>query len=107
MEKEDLAKWLHYTYEDIAYKEGWQTNAKCQCSFEALPIKNKLTMLHLAERLLSEFQILKFDAPVESRSDTDNEVKEVKLKCHLRFCDSSMDDLGNFTKICSECEHYE
>ena len=37
MHYEDLAKWLHETYEVIAEKHNWNTQAKCKVKFDDLP----------------------------------------------------------------------
>ncbi len=49
----DLAKWLHDQYEDIAKEKKWETQKSCKVEFENLPENNKQTMIELAKRILS------------------------------------------------------
>lgn len=46
---EELAEFMHDTYEGIAQMSGWGTQKKCQVKFEDLPEANKKTMLGVAE----------------------------------------------------------
>ena len=52
---EDLAKFLHNTYETLAKKVGWRTQECCQTPFETLPTKNQEVMLGLAQAILQEY----------------------------------------------------
>lgn len=49
----DLAKWLHDQYEDIAKDKNWETQKECKVEFVNLPEKNKAVMIELAKRILS------------------------------------------------------
>ena len=55
----DLAKWLHENYEQIAKVKKWNTQEITKVSFDELPIENKETMLELAKRLQTTFGICK------------------------------------------------
>jgi hypothetical protein len=51
MKTEELAKWLHDNYEEIAKRENWETQKSCKVEFEDLPQKNKNVMIKLARRI--------------------------------------------------------
>lgn len=51
MKTEELAKWLHDSYEEIAKKKKWNTQKKCKVEFEDLPIENKLVMISMARKI--------------------------------------------------------
>jgi len=51
-----LAEWLHINYEEIAKKEGWETQTKTQVKFEDLPRENVSVMIELAKRIIKEFE---------------------------------------------------
>ena len=53
MDREGLAKWLHDTYEELAKKEGWNTQETTRVSFDNLPEANKRVMLGMADFVLS------------------------------------------------------
>ena len=44
----EMAKFMHNKYEELAKKEGWNTQDKCKVEFEKLPEANKRVMLGLA-----------------------------------------------------------
>jgi len=48
-----MAEWFHNNYEEIAGKEGWQTQDKCRVEFKDLPEKNRTTMIKVCERWLN------------------------------------------------------
>jgi len=46
----ELAKELHYKYEEFAEQEKWKTNYFCnKMPFDSLPIKNQRVMLKMAD----------------------------------------------------------
>lgn len=51
MTTEELAKWLHDSYEEIAKKKSWNTQKSCKVEFEDLPKENKSVMLSMARRI--------------------------------------------------------
>ncbi len=51
MRTEELAKWLHDSYEEIAKKRNWNTQKSCKVEFEDLPKENKSVMLNLARKI--------------------------------------------------------
>jgi metal-sulfur cluster biosynthetic enzyme len=58
MKKEQLAKWLHDNYEEVAKEKEWNTQENCKVEFNALPNANKQTMIEMAERIL-DFKLLR------------------------------------------------
>ncbi|MCK9320331.1 hypothetical protein [Methanoculleus sp.] len=50
---EQMAKWFHKNYEEIAKAEGWQTQDKCNVEFKDLPESNRTTMIKVCERWLN------------------------------------------------------
>ena len=52
MNKEQLAKWLHDNYEEVAKEKDWNTQENCKVEFDTLPDANKQTMIEIAKRLL-------------------------------------------------------
>lgn len=46
---ENLAKWLHDTYEAIAKEKGWKTQEITRVSFDTLPKENQIVMIELAQ----------------------------------------------------------
>ena len=48
----NLAVWLHNTYEELAKKEGWDSQKSCKVLFENLPKTNKNVMLEMAKKIL-------------------------------------------------------
>ncbi len=58
MSKEQLAKWLHDNYEEVAKEKEWNTQENCKVEFDALPNANKQTMIEMAERIL-DFKLLR------------------------------------------------
>jgi len=58
MDKIELAKWLHDNYEEVAKKQGWNTQQSCKVEFATLPDANKQTMIEIAQRLLN-FNLLR------------------------------------------------
>jgi len=63
LDPEELAKFMHQTYEHHAKRLGWSTQAQCQVAFEDLPKANKEVMLSVAQDLLTLF---KADKPSDS-----------------------------------------
>ena len=57
MNKEQLAKWLHDNYEEVAKEKDWNTQENCKVEFDTLPNANKQTMIEIAQRLL-DFKLL-------------------------------------------------
>lgn len=53
MTKEELAKWLHENYEEVAKQKNWNTQENCKVEFDTLPDANKQTMIEIADRLLN------------------------------------------------------
>lgn len=51
MSAEELAKWMHDQYEEIASEMGWNTQESTKVEFEDLPASNRATMIELAHRL--------------------------------------------------------
>lgn len=49
MNGEELAEWLHDTYERLAKQVGWKTQDGTSVKFKDLPEKNKSVMLRLAQ----------------------------------------------------------
>ena len=41
---EELAIFMHETYEDLAKKVGWKTQESCRVEFQHLPLDNKRVM---------------------------------------------------------------
>lgn len=58
MNKEQLAKWLHDNYEEVAKEKEWDTQENCKVEFDTLPDANKQTMIEIAQRLL-DFKLLR------------------------------------------------
>ena len=58
MNKEELAKWLHDNYEEVAKEKEWNTQENCKVEFDTLPNENKQTMIEIAQRLL-DFKLLR------------------------------------------------
>ena len=58
MTKEELAKWLHDNYEEVAKEQNWNTQQNCKVEFDTLPDANKRTMIEIADRLLN-FNLLR------------------------------------------------
>ena len=58
MNKEQLAKWLHDNYEEVAKEKDWNTQQNCKVEFDTLPDANKQTMIEIAQRLL-DFKLLR------------------------------------------------
>ena len=54
---EEIATFLHNSYERIAIEVGWKTQESCQVCFDDLPEKNKLVMLKTATALLETYDI--------------------------------------------------
>jgi hypothetical protein len=53
----ELAKELHYKYEEFAEQEKWSTNYFCnKMPFDSLPIKNQRVMLRMADLVNSKFK---------------------------------------------------
>ena len=52
MTPKELAKFMHETYEAIAWEEGWKTQKKSRVHWSKLPKENKATMLRVAEEVL-------------------------------------------------------
>lgn len=50
----DLAKFMHYTYEDMANRVGWETQENCRVPWEELPITNQATMFGVACAVLEK-----------------------------------------------------
>ena len=50
---EQMAEWFHNNYEEIAKAEGWKTQDKCRVEFKDLPENNKITMIKVCERWLT------------------------------------------------------
>ena len=50
---EELAKFMHYVYEQYAKTNGWKTQENCQVSFEELPEKNKQVMINTALQVIT------------------------------------------------------
>jgi hypothetical protein len=49
-----LAEFMHYNYEELSKKFGWQTQKRTRVSFDKLPAENKTVMYCLAERVYNE-----------------------------------------------------
>ena len=58
MNKEQLARWLHDNYEEVAKQKDWNTQENCKVEFDTLPEANKQTMIEIAQRLL-DFKLLR------------------------------------------------
>ena len=54
-EIEELAEWLHKTYEKASSVRMWKTQKKCQVDFWDLPKENRLVMLDLAVEILRRY----------------------------------------------------
>jgi hypothetical protein len=54
MGKEELAKFMHDTYEKLARENGWRTQECCQTPWETLPTANQEVMLELAQAILDK-----------------------------------------------------
>jgi hypothetical protein len=65
MNKEQLAKWLHDNYEEVAKEKDWNTQQSCKVEFDTLPDANKRTMIEIADRLLN-FNLLRLHFVVGS-----------------------------------------
>ena len=66
MTNTELATWLHDNYEGLAKAFQWETQKETRVPFEELPIKNKTTMLALADRMNNTFLIIARQADVIS-----------------------------------------
>ena len=55
-EIEELAEWLHKTYEHASIVRQWKTQKKCQVDFWDLPEENRLVMLDLSAQILNKFK---------------------------------------------------
>ena len=55
-EIEELAEWLHSTYEKTSRARNWKTQKKCQVKFWDLPRENRLVMLDVAAHLLTKYR---------------------------------------------------
>jgi hypothetical protein len=56
MNKEELAKMFHETYERLAPAFGWKTKKGCNVSFEQLPERNKALMVATCQTILAALQ---------------------------------------------------
>ncbi len=52
-----LAEFIHDTYETKAKLTGWNTQENCKVDFEVLPVKNKETMLMVADAIRRKYII--------------------------------------------------
>ena len=50
-----LAEFMHDEYEKAAGALGWDTQESCKVEFEALPQKNKDTMMYVAEKVYDQY----------------------------------------------------
>ena len=66
MTNTELATWLHDNYEGLAKAFQWETQESTRVPFEELPIKNRTTMLALANRMNNTFLIIARQADVIS-----------------------------------------
>jgi hypothetical protein len=66
MNGEELAEWLHNTYESIAREKGWETQKETQVKFKDLPQANKSVMLGLAECILINLAVYTLKKEAES-----------------------------------------
>jgi len=55
-ERYKLAKFLHQRYEERAKQTGWDTQKSCKVSFNNLPLKNRTTMLLVAQDIIEYFK---------------------------------------------------
>jgi len=51
MKTNELAEWLHNSYEEIAKRKKWNTNKSCKVKFNELPEENKQTMVSMARKI--------------------------------------------------------
>ncbi len=93
MTEEQLAKWLHDNYEEVAKEKDWNTQENCKVEFDTLPDANKQTMIEVAKRLLN-FNLLRLHFVV-GRSE-----QLVCPRCHSNKIAPS-EDHHSFT----DCEH--
>ena len=92
MTKEELAKWLHDNYEDVAKEQDWNTQQSCKVEFDTLPDANKRTMIEIADRLL-DFNLLRLHFVVE-RSE--------QLPCDHLWKSRYNEKRGSYV-ICAKC----
>ena len=78
MNKEQLAKWLHDNYEEVAKEKDWNTQENCKVEFDTLPDANKQTMIEIAQRLL-DFKLLRLHFVSQQRELLIAELKEWDL----------------------------
>lgn len=52
MTAEELARFMHDKYEEVAREKGWATQEKCRVSFDQLPQANRETMIAVADAVL-------------------------------------------------------
>lgn len=76
MNGEELAKWLHDTYESIAKIKGWETQQKTQVQFRKLPKKNQSVMLNLAQCIQVNLAVGLIKVEEKTKSDTLAHLKE-------------------------------
>lgn len=79
----ELATWLHDNYEGLAKAFQWETQESTRVPFEELPIKNRCTMLALADRMNNAFLIISPNPSVSRSSPTSLE------GCPFNYCDSN------------------
>jgi len=83
--KEELAKFMHETYELYARALQWQTQKKCQVPYEELPEENRLVMEATAGELLTKFRLM-YDDELEHRSRINSEyIMKYKTEVLVRF----------------------
>jgi len=51
MKTQELAKWLHDSYEEISKRKKWNTQKICKVEFEDLPEENKQVMVSMARKI--------------------------------------------------------
>lgn len=86
MKANQLAKWLHDNYEQLAKANDWQTQSITRVEFDNLPAENKSTMIALADKMLNTFQIIDTNFVVMRRhGDNCKELWSCCEDCEKKF----------------------
>ena len=54
MRPEELAEFMHDTYEKVSKEFGWKTQESCQVKFDNLPSRNKIVMIAVATEVIKK-----------------------------------------------------
>jgi hypothetical protein len=91
----EIAKRMHYAYEEVAKSEGWKTQESCQVEFENLPEKNQRTMLRVARIIFKEYigekPIGKLNYLTEKEAEMPLEMALAQITLGLQTCKTKGD----------------